>query len=297
MINIVALTEPGLSLAKSIQCQLNQPAMQFGADTAEITDNHPRVVSQILYKPQPFMQVVQSAFNRGESLILICAMGIAVRTLAPVIKSKRSDPPVLVLDERGKFVVPLLSGHEGGANEWGRKISSLIESQLVITTANSYLKPVYTIGLGCERDCPESYLEELITDCLAEHKLSMNDIHSFHSIDIKADEVSIISLATRFQKDYLTWEVSDLLKVEHMLSTKSDYVFNTVGVYGVAESAALVGAMKVRQTLDESIPISPSVSGDCHDERASNLLELVQPKVKNAKATCAIARSFAANNH
>ncbi|MEL0631099.1 cobalamin biosynthesis protein CbiG, partial [Psychromonas aquatilis] len=69
-----------------------------------------------------------------------------------------SDPAVLVFDEQGQFVNPLLSGHEGGANELARQVTQLLQNQLVLNTANSYLKPKYVVGMCCERHCPEAVL-------------------------------------------------------------------------------------------------------------------------------------------
>ncbi len=91
------------------------------------------------HKPKPFQPEVQRAFQAGEALLLICATGIAVRTLAPVLQDKYRDPPVLVLDENGQFVIPLLSGHEGGANQLAAEVAEFLGAQRVITTAQSYL--------------------------------------------------------------------------------------------------------------------------------------------------------------
>ena len=255
MIRVIALTEAGLKLAKELITKLEM--------------EHERAVF-IEFKPQPFKERVQDFFLNGDRLILICAMGIAVRTLAPVLKSKYEDPAVLVLDEQGKFIVPLISGHEGGANHWADDLAKKLKSQAVITTAKPYLKPVYTLGMGCERDCPNDYLVELRDQCLIKSGLQLSDIHSVHSIDIKSDERGLIWLANDMQRPFCTWGKQALSTVENQLSTKSEYVFNTVGVYGVAESAALLGAQ--------------NITGD--------VAELILVKHKNAKATCAIARSY-----
>jgi len=250
MIRIVSLTEAGQKLAEQIGDFLPE--------------------SCLWHKPSPFTERVQSAFVNGDALVLICATGIAVRTLAPVLKNKHQDPPVLVLDERGQFVIPLLSGHEGGANEWGDQVAEFLGAQLVSTTAKPYLKPKYTIGMGCERDCPISDIKVLLEDCLQQASLKMDQIQSINSIDIKADEVGLIELAKQLDKPFYTWNKQQLGSVESLLSSKSDYVYSVVGVYGVAESAALYSA----QNITGQAP------------------ELVLTKQKNAKATCAIARSF-----
>ncbi|MBJ7536735.1 cobalt-precorrin 5A hydrolase [Marinomonas transparens] len=255
MIRIVALTPAGKQLAERLQAEWPE------ANKFEV---------RVDYKPKPFAESVQSAFQNGDWLMFICATGIVMRTLAPVIQDKYQDPPVLVLDEEGKFVIPLLSGHEGGANEWGAQVANRLGAQLVMTTAKPYLNPIYTLGMGCERHCPLAFLESLMLEALAQKGLTPSDIHSLNSIDIKADETHLIALAEKYNWNFNTYSAQELVPMEALLSTKSDYIYNTVGVYGVAESAALLAAQN-------ETGIDP---------------ELVLNKIKNAKATVAVARGF-----
>lgn len=75
------------------------------------------------------------AFKEGRLLVFIGASGIAVRAIAPQVKTKKEDPAVIVSDEKGRFVIPLLSGHLGGANRWARFLSERCGGEAVITTA------------------------------------------------------------------------------------------------------------------------------------------------------------------
>lgn len=74
-------------------------------------------------------------FCLDDGLIFVGACGIAVRSIAPYVASKKTDPAVLVIDECGKYVISLLSGHLGGANELAKKAAEILEGQAVITTA------------------------------------------------------------------------------------------------------------------------------------------------------------------
>lgn len=74
-------------------------------------------------------------FARTELMVFVGSCGIAVREIAPHVKSKTADPAVLVVDELGRYVIPLLSGHIGGANRMARRVAACLGSEAVITTA------------------------------------------------------------------------------------------------------------------------------------------------------------------
>lgn len=74
-------------------------------------------------------------FSQADALIFIGACGIAVREIAPYVSDKRKDPAVLCIDELGQYVIPLLSGHIGGANRLARKLARGLGATAVITTA------------------------------------------------------------------------------------------------------------------------------------------------------------------
>ncbi len=74
-------------------------------------------------------------FEQADALVFCCASGIAVRAIAPHVRDKRRDPGVLVLDEGGTFVIPLLSGHLGGANALAVDLAGKLSATPVLTTA------------------------------------------------------------------------------------------------------------------------------------------------------------------
>ena len=78
---------------------------------------------------------LQSLFRDGRPIIALCAAGVVIRALAPVLEDKRQEPPVLALAEDGSSIVPLLGGHHG-ANELARRIAQITGGHAAITTAS-----------------------------------------------------------------------------------------------------------------------------------------------------------------
>lgn len=78
---------------------------------------------------------VKNHFKPKNTIIFIGAIGIAVRLIAPLIKSKETDAAVIVIDELGEYVIPILSGHIGRANEVAKEVAVILKSTVIITTA------------------------------------------------------------------------------------------------------------------------------------------------------------------
>lgn len=113
----LAFTEKGAALANQLAAQLPGSVARCGKSGPSLADWTAR------------------EFVRQDALVFVGAVGIAVRAIAPHCQSKATDPAVVVLDECGHFVVPLLSGHLGGANELARALAAVCGAVPVITTA------------------------------------------------------------------------------------------------------------------------------------------------------------------
>ncbi len=94
----------------------------------------PEIIWQPLEDTANLSWWTKDAFEKSLPLLFISAAGIATRTIAPFVKDKFTDSPVLVMDEAGKFIIPVLSGHLGNSNEIAEIISDSINAQAVITT-------------------------------------------------------------------------------------------------------------------------------------------------------------------
>lgn len=90
---------------------------------------------ELLLVQEPLTEWTKMQFEQSAGLIFVGAAGIAVRGAAPWISDKFKDPPLVVVDEKAQFAIPVLSGHVGGANDLARRISRYTGALPVITTA------------------------------------------------------------------------------------------------------------------------------------------------------------------
>lgn len=126
-ISIFSLTKGGYGLAK----ELNN----------HYPEAHMYVSAKIGQPPHQLMDgdmkaCVAEAFKRDTAIVFIMATGIVVRMLAPLLKHKAEDPAVIVIDEKGRHVINLLSGHIGGGNQLTMEIADKLKSTPVITTSS-----------------------------------------------------------------------------------------------------------------------------------------------------------------
>lgn len=127
-VHIISFTRTGFALAKKIQSLLRAERNSSDCSIEFMSKSAPTPVS--------LLEWTGSHFKKGNCLVFVGAAGIAVRTIVPFLRGKAEDPAVLVIDEKGKFVIPILSGHIGRANESARKIAFLLGGEAVITTAS-----------------------------------------------------------------------------------------------------------------------------------------------------------------
>ena len=89
-------------------------------------------------------------FGKVDGIVGIVSLGALVRLIAPYLKSKENDPAVVVLDEHGKFVIPMLSGHLGGANALAGRLAEALRATPVLTTASDVRETLAVDLLGRE---------------------------------------------------------------------------------------------------------------------------------------------------
>lgn len=122
---VIAFTRRGAELGRKLAAALGgalyAPA-RFAADVGA--------------QPVPALAAWTAArWEDSDALVFVGAAGIAVRAVAPHVRDKFTDPAVVSVDEEGRFAVPLLSGHVGGANELALRVAELTGGQAAVSTA------------------------------------------------------------------------------------------------------------------------------------------------------------------
>lgn len=155
-IALVAITKHGLSQALRLAAQLPDACLtvseKFAADL-------PALSNPVEVLPGALSANMGGLFERYDQLVLFISLGAVVRLIAPHLKSKDEDPGVVVVDDAARYVIPVLSGHVGGANAFAEQVAALLGAEAVLTTASDVGKtiPVDILGreLGWQVEAPK----------------------------------------------------------------------------------------------------------------------------------------------
>lgn len=137
----------------------------------------------------------QAGFEAGEGLVFVGAMGIAIRAISGCVRDKLTDSPVVVIDDKGQFVIPVLSGHVGGANELAVKLAASLGAIPVITTST---------------DNSDAFAVDLWA---RENNLRIMDRNSIKKVSAKAIEGKCVTLSI---KDYPPAEAVDVIVTDEI---------------------------------------------------------------------------------
>jgi len=238
---LIAITNEGINVATRIKEKLD----------GEVTVFLPQKLKQsklpATYYSKKFGDQIGELFSHYEGFIFIMASGIVVRTIAPHITDKYTDPAVVVVDDMGRFVISLLSGHEGGANNLSHKVANILHTDAVVTTGTEAQKDII-IGIGCKRGIRSNEVKEAINNALKEAELSINRVRLAGTVDLKADEVGLLRALVELG---IPLRVVSRSEIDTCVKdySKSDFVIKKIGVGGVCEPAALISGRKTKLIL------------------------------------------------
>ena len=141
-ISVIAITKNGVKIASRLKgtpgCRIYAPAKLDTGDAG------------IEWYQEPTSAKIGSLFEAGGALVCLFSLGAVIRLIAPHMKSKKTDPAVIVIDDGANFVISVLSGHIGGANRLTVDLAGRLGATAVITTAADVNRTVAVDMVGRE---------------------------------------------------------------------------------------------------------------------------------------------------
>lgn len=206
----VCFTKEGMHVLE----KLNKAALEAGIEkiTAYLDMDDDNEHEGFLRLEGTLSDWVRDAFEQHSAIIFVGSTGIAVRLTAPFVKDKLSDSPVIVIDDMGRFVIPLLSGHVGGANKLALTLAKLLDAVAVITTST---------------DIHDAFSADVYA---GENNLMIRNREGIKKVNAKAIEGKAVTIS---YKDYPPKEAVDIIVADEtdreysLLLTPKPY---TVGI-------------------------------------------------------------------
>jgi len=172
-IALIAITKHGAAQLVSLAPKMPEASVivseKFGATIKDLS-NEKHIYTGALRAQMGLF------FQDYDQLVFFVSLGAVVRLIAPQLKSKEEDPGILVVDDAAQFVIPVLSGHVGGANAYAEQVAALLGATPVLTTASDVGKtiPVDILGreLGWKVEAPKINITRVSADVVNEEPIA-----------------------------------------------------------------------------------------------------------------------------
>ncbi|MGR3310002.1 MAG: cobalt-precorrin 5A hydrolase [Candidatus Brocadiales bacterium] len=234
---LIAVSKEGIEVAERIKSGLEKRERGEGVS----------LFASSPFRPLSLKDLTAKTFNKYDGIIFVMAMGIVVRVIAPCIKDKHSDPAVVAVDDVGRYVISVLSGHEGGANALAQRIANILRTDAVITTGTEARKNLI-IGIGCGRNTAAARIKQAVETALNNANIPLNQVRLLSTIDLKADEKGLLETSKELG---IPLRIVSKQEIETCAKAYngSKFVKDKIGVGGVCEPAALLAGRKTKLVL------------------------------------------------
>ena len=142
-VSVLAITKNGINIGEKLKELF--PNWDIFVPSKLSNEN-----KSIIWYSEPTSDKIIELFKNSNALICLFSLGAVIRLIAPYLKDKKTDPAVIVIDDKTNFVISVLSGHIGGANELTQEISEKLNALPVITTAADVNKTIAVDLVGKE---------------------------------------------------------------------------------------------------------------------------------------------------
>ncbi len=238
MPDIITLSNIGLNVARRLAVSMPASTLHLHETVENWEDTLPF---------RRIAELVSELFPKTDGMIFIGPCGVMVRTVAPHLQSKLSDPPVVVVDVRGRYALSLLGGHEGGANALSLRVANILGAEPVITTTLDAARTVI-VGVGCRRGCAAQSIVAAVRGALGEAGIAADEVRFLASADIKRNEKGLIQAATELEMP-LRLVSSDEIRACTRDFRQTPLAQEKVNLPAVAEPAALLAGRRTTLIL------------------------------------------------
>lgn len=197
-----------------------------------------RIFNGRMDKNGSLKDLVRAIFYKYDALIFIAAMGVTVRLVGPLARSKLSDPAVVSIDSAGRFAISVLSGHEGGANRLTFLVASCLGATPVITTGYEAHKK-FIIGIGTRKGIDSFRVKDALKYILHKKKLRLEQIRLVATIDLKKNEKGLLEACADLKLPIVFMPKESIKHFQAGIS-QSKVAKRHLGVNGVCEPCALL---------------------------------------------------------
>lgn len=239
---VITLSDQGATVARKIAAGL--------ADCQVYV--HTSVESWL--EAEPFDSIVamtEDLFARCRNLVYVAPCGVVVRAIAPLLRHKKVDPAVVVVDVGARYAISLLSGHEGGANALAVQVANVLGAEPVISTTTEAAKTLI-VGVGCRRGADAERIVAAIRQALAQVGAGVDQVRFLSSASVKLHEPGLLNAALALGLSLR------FISREEILSTSktfqhSRFVTEKVRLPAVAEPSALLAGRRTQLILPKTI--------------------------------------------
>lgn len=211
---------------------------------------------------------LETLWNRVEGLVVFAPTGAVVRCLAPLLEHKTRDPGVVVLDALSRWAIPLVGGHEGGANRLSAQVANLLGSEPIVTTATEALKDL-VVGVGCRRGTSSEEVLDAIDRALGALRLPWDRVRVLATGSPKRHEVGLVQAARTRAVPLLVVHDLELRSRRRIRRTAAS---RHVGFPALSQPAALAAGRRTTCLLQRFRhgPVMVSIARECSGWWASD---------------------------
>lgn len=187
-LHVLSLHPSALVVAQRLQCELEASWHTHSSHGAQRSHPFERLADRLA-----------ELWNRAEGIVVLAPVGLCVRSIAPLLGTKRTDPAVVCCDVHGRWAVSLLSAHEGGANDLAHRVAEILEAEPVVTTTSEAARTLVA-GIGCRRGVAAPVISEALDLALERLGVDRSALRLLATSEAKVREAGIREVSR-------TWEI------------------------------------------------------------------------------------------